>query len=92
MTGLKALFCFAAAIMFGGKANIPAFPLGGTLFGVGGKDGDCGTSKTTTTTNKMRDDEYKIIVEKHHHSEGRLFKKQKVAREPVRTLVVLFSA
>lgn len=30
--------------MFGGKANIPAFPLGGTLLGVGGSDGDWGTN------------------------------------------------
>ena len=46
MTGLNALFCFTAGIMFGGKANIPALPFGGTLFGVGGNDGDCGTSGT----------------------------------------------
>jgi len=46
---LNALFCFTAWIIFGGKANIPAFPFGGTLLGVGGSDGDWGT---TTTTNK----------------------------------------
>ena len=44
MTGLKALFCFTACIMFGGNENIAGFPLAGTLFGVGGSDGDCGTT------------------------------------------------
>lgn len=48
ITGLKALFCFTAWSMFGGKANIPAFPLGGTLLGVGGSEGDCGTTATQT--------------------------------------------
>ena len=52
ITGLNALFCLTAWIMFGGKANIPAFPLGGTLLGVGGSDGDWGT---TTTLNTMQD-------------------------------------
>lgn len=44
ITGLNALFSFTAWIMLDGKANIPAFALGGTLLGVGGRDGDCGTN------------------------------------------------
>ena len=35
--------------MFGGNVNIPAFALGGTLLGVGGSDGDCGTTETNNT-------------------------------------------
>ena len=49
MTGLKALFCLTAVIMFGGKANMPALLFGGTLFGVGGNDGDCGKSEGKKT-------------------------------------------
>lgn len=37
--------------MLDGKANIPAFALGGTLLGVGGRDGDCGTTATQILQN-----------------------------------------
>ena len=40
MTGLKALFCLTACIMFGWNENTPVLPLGGTLLGVGGREGD----------------------------------------------------
>ena len=41
VTGLKALF-LATWIMLGWNENTPGLPLGGTLLGVGGSDGDCG--------------------------------------------------